>query len=47
MRSPNRPRQRTPVRGRGRAIWKVFAPFTSMIVPSIVPSLILFRLLRR
>jgi hypothetical protein len=46
MRSPNRPRQRTRCVGEG-AIWKVFARFTSMIVHSIVPSLILFRLLRR
>jgi hypothetical protein len=35
------------VRGRGRAICKVFAPFTRMIVLSIVLSLILFWLLRR
>jgi len=34
------------VRGRGRAIWRVFAPFTSMIVLGIVLSLILW-LLRR
>jgi hypothetical protein len=35
-----------PVRGRGRAVWNVFAPFNSMIVLGIVLSLIL-RLLRR